>query len=71
MFEQEWKTGGSDRPRVAVPHPVIDVDVHVTVKQQPHDVCVTTHTGKRQGALPLLGQDMGVSTLGDRIVMGP
>lgn len=66
MSEQEWKPGGYGRSRLAVPHPVIDVDVHVTVKQQPHDVCVTTHTGKRQGTLPLLGQDVGVSTLGDR-----
>lgn len=55
---------GDDRSQLPVPHPVIDVDVHVTIKQQPHNVRVATHAGKRQGTLPLLGQDVGVSTLG-------
>lgn len=66
MFEQEWKPGGYGTSRLAVAHPIIDVDVHITVKQQPHDVRVTTHTGKRQSAFPLLGQDVGVSTLEER-----
>lgn len=52
-------------------HPVIDVDVHVTFKQQPHNVGVTAHAGKRQGALPLLGQDVRVSTLGKQKSQGP
>lgn len=50
----------------AAPHPVVDVDVHIPFKQQPHDVRVTAHAGQGQGALPLLGQDVGVSTLGEQ-----
>lgn len=29
-----------------VPHPVIDVDVHVTLEQQPYNICVATHAGQ-------------------------